>query len=339
MTVRVLPPSFDRFDEVWLVDTEYVAPEGERPDPVCLVAKELRSGRVVRLWKDELLDPPYGSGADVLFVAYNAVAELAVHRALGWPDPVQILDLYVEYLRTINGRTQPHGRGLLGALKSYHIAWTPVADKDLMRNLIIDGGPWSTQDQDSILDYCHEDVTALEHLLSAMAGEIDLDRALIRGRYMAAVTEMEWAGVPLDTQGLATVLQQKDGLESCLVAAVNQNYDVFDNRKFAVSRFERYLQHHGIAWPRHQSGHLKLDQDTFKERSDVFPILKPICDVRQTITGLKKNRLVVGSDGRNRTWLNPFGSRTGRNQPSSNRFIFGLPSWWRGFIQAKCGFR
>ena len=43
------------FREVWLVDFEFQAPAGERPRPVCMVARELRTGRLLRLWRDELL--------------------------------------------------------------------------------------------------------------------------------------------------------------------------------------------------------------------------------------------------------------------------------------------
>ncbi len=44
----------ENFREVWLLDTEYVSLPGERPDPVCLVAWELRSGRKLQLRKDQL---------------------------------------------------------------------------------------------------------------------------------------------------------------------------------------------------------------------------------------------------------------------------------------------
>ena len=43
----------DAFREVWAVDFEFVAPPGERPTPVCLVARELKSGRTIRLWRDQ----------------------------------------------------------------------------------------------------------------------------------------------------------------------------------------------------------------------------------------------------------------------------------------------
>jgi len=59
------------YQEIWAVDFEFMAGPGEDPDPICLVAWELRSGRRVRLWRHEFgLAPPYSTGADTLFVAY-----------------------------------------------------------------------------------------------------------------------------------------------------------------------------------------------------------------------------------------------------------------------------
>ena len=37
----------DMYREVWAVDFEFMAPPGERPDPVCLVARELKSGKTI----------------------------------------------------------------------------------------------------------------------------------------------------------------------------------------------------------------------------------------------------------------------------------------------------
>jgi hypothetical protein len=48
-------PLFDQlpFAEIWAVDFEFGAKLGENPEPVCLVARELRSGNKLRLWRDE----------------------------------------------------------------------------------------------------------------------------------------------------------------------------------------------------------------------------------------------------------------------------------------------
>jgi DNA polymerase-1 len=61
---------------------------GERPRPVCMVAKDLVGGQEWRLWRGEFdTVPPFPIGPDVLFIAYYASAELGCFRALGWPNP------------------------------------------------------------------------------------------------------------------------------------------------------------------------------------------------------------------------------------------------------------
>src|SRR5512133_3746198 len=71
---------------------------GEKPRPVCMVAKELRGGQTWHLWRDEFgSQPPFPIGADVVLVAYYASAELACFKALGWPPPVYVLDLFAEF--------------------------------------------------------------------------------------------------------------------------------------------------------------------------------------------------------------------------------------------------
>lgn len=48
---------------------------------------------------------------------------------------------------------------------------------------------------------------------------------------------------------------------------------------------------------------------------------------------MRLNDLEVGSDGRARTMLSPFRAKTGRNQPSTSKFIFGSATWMRGLIK------
>lgn len=94
----------DAFREIVLADFEFAVTPGNRPVPVCLVADELCSGRRFRLWQDQFGPaPPYATGRDVLFVAYYASAELGCHRALGWPMPERILDLFCEFSARTNG--------------------------------------------------------------------------------------------------------------------------------------------------------------------------------------------------------------------------------------------
>ena len=89
MEIAALP-----FREVWAVDFEFIAQPGEVPVPVCMVAKELISGRTIRMWQDELLqqtEAPFDTSAETLFLAYYASAEFGCFLALGWSLPVRII--------------------------------------------------------------------------------------------------------------------------------------------------------------------------------------------------------------------------------------------------------
>ena len=131
------------FNEVWLVDFEFETPAGDRPRPVCLCARELRTGRRLRHWRDEFGSrPPYRIDDGALFVAYYASAELGCHRALGWPMPARILDLFAEFRVATNGLPTVAHRSLLGALAHHGLSGMGVGVKEGMRNLVLRGGPW-----------------------------------------------------------------------------------------------------------------------------------------------------------------------------------------------------
>src|ERR1700722_17950095 len=92
------------FAEIWLHDFEFVSRPGERPDVVCMAAYELRSGTKLLRWRDELgALPPYRISQDTLFVNFVANAECACHLALGWPLPLNTLDLSPAFRNLTNG--------------------------------------------------------------------------------------------------------------------------------------------------------------------------------------------------------------------------------------------
>src|SRR5215471_934867 len=117
--------TLEKYREVMLVDFEFIPAEGERIKRiVCVVAHLLKAGTTLRLWHDQLGPvPPYATGPDTLFVAYNIVAEVGCHLALGWPAPQRMLDLYAEYLARTNAfrpkGTKPPAANLLTALTHF----------------------------------------------------------------------------------------------------------------------------------------------------------------------------------------------------------------------------
>jgi DNA polymerase I len=330
----------DCFREVWLADFEFRQPPGERPEPLCLVARELRSGRLVRLWRDGLRAsprPPFPAGPDCLFVAYYASAELGCHLALGWPMPARVLDLCAEFRCLTSGLPTPCGKGLLGALSHFGLDGLAAAEKDAMRELATRGGDHTAEERRALLDYCQGDVDALARLLPAMLPHLDLPRALLRGRYMAAVARMEWLGVPIDTASLATLRRSWESVQDRLIERIDRGYGVFEGRTFKADRWAAWLARHGIPWPRLDSGALALDEQTFREMARSHPAVAPVRELRVSLAQLRLEELAVGGDGRNRCLLSAFASKTGRNQPSNSKFVFGPAAWLRSLIRPAGG--
>jgi DNA polymerase I len=334
----------ERFREVVLADAEFTNIPGERPGPVCWVARELRSGRTFRIFQDQFGSaPPWASGPDVLFVAYYASAELGCHRALGWPMPERVLDLFVEFRNHANmgskadqKRRTPSGAGLLGALIYFGLDPMDATEKKDLQEAI-GGDTWRGRyTAEQILDYCETDVKALERLLPAMAPRIDLPRALLRGRYMAAAAAMEWHGTPIDVEMLARLREGWTGIQDELIRAIDV-YGIYDGRTFKSERWMTLMADLGIPWPRRESGNPDLSDDAFRQMAKSHEIVSPYRELRSSLAELRLNDLAVGRDGRNRTILSAFRSRTGRNQPSNSKYIFGPSVWLRGLIKPPPG--
>ena len=319
---------------------------GERQRPVCIVAKELRTGQTWRLFRSQFgSEPPFPIGPDALFVAFYASAELGCFRALGWPKPANILDLFAEFRDRTNmgswkdqDRRTPTGAGLIGALTYFGFDAIGVTEKDEMRALIVRGGPWSAVEHEAILDYCATDIDALERLLPTMLPRIDLPRALLRGRYMAAAAAVEFTGVPIDVPTLQLFREHWTNIQDDLIRGIDANYGVFEGRSFRADRWAQYLVKHGIPWPRLESGRLDLSDDTFRQMAKAYPAVSPMRELRNALSDLRLNDLAVGSDGHNRTILSAFRGRAGRNAPSNTRFIFGPSVWLRGLIKPPPGY-
>ena len=157
-----------------------------------------------RLWRDEFgVAPPYPTGPDVLFVAYYASAEIGCHLALGWPVPERVLDLFTEFRNHTNGIPTVSGAGLLGALahlrpgRHRHRREGRNARPGLARRPMDrtpNGRRFSTTARATWRRW--------RGCCRRMLPDIDLPRALLRGRYMAAAARMERNGVPIDTATL-----------------------------------------------------------------------------------------------------------------------------------------
>ena len=320
---------------------------GERPRPVCMVARELRSGRIWRLCCGEFGTqqpfetrpfstlPPFPHGDDTLMFAHYSSADLGCFWPLGWPQPKYVLDTFTEFRARINGRYR--GAGLIDAALYFGIDAIESAAKKSMVAIILRGPPWSAEEQAAIVAYCESDVLLLERVLMAMLPGIDLPRALLRGRSMKAAAAIEWNGIPIDTVTLEWFRRHWAGIQDELIAEIDRDYGVFEGRTFKRERWQRWLIEHGIPWPTTETGQLRLDDDTFRSMAKAYPIVSPMRELRSALSEMRLNDLAVGADGRNRTILSAFQARTGRCQPSNTKYIFGPSVWLRGLIKPPPG--
>ena len=285
---HVTPPALSKllpFEEIWLHDFEFVPWPGERPDVVCLAARELRSRQTIALRRDELgPQPPYRTDSGVVFVSFVANAEVACHLSLNWPVPEKIIDLNPAFRNIVNGRSVPEGKGLLGALRYYGLDTISSKQKDVMRDRIMRGWPFTEEEWVQILAYCISDVDALERLLPCLLAEpeFDLGIALYHGEFVAVSALMEHHGVPIDMAVFGQLVDAHTwgALRDAMVPAIDARYGVYvrgadGDWHFNMERFHSYLEREGIIdWPLLATGKLDMRRRTFEMMSRGYPQLE-----------------------------------------------------------------
>ena len=340
------------FREIWCVDAEYYpgtgtangGVDGDPITPLCLVAHEMRSGRTVRLWQDEFgRFPPYRLHADALVVTYMATAELGAHIALGWGQPACVLDAYVEFRHCVNdgaAKAEDREKGfysLPGALRYFCEDELDVTHKRVMRDRILQGPPFTDQERRDIIQYCEDDAQALARLLPHIVPTIrSLPHALFRAKFQWTMAQAERRGVPMDLPTLNHIRHHWNGMRLDLVVEMNRPFGVYEIENgqphWRKANFEVYLRRNGMTWPRNENGALDEDDQTFREMEGKYPHIGPLRELRYSLSKLRLNDLQVGADGRNRTLLSAYGTKTARNAPSNSKYVFGPAKWIRFLI-------
>jgi hypothetical protein len=245
--------------------------------------------------------------------------------------------LFAEFRCQTNGLEPLHGPTLFGALHHYGLNVLYGVEDLTAKQLIDRPGPWSEAEREKVLDSRSQQAETTAKLLTAMVPSLDLSRGLLRGRAMLATARIEHEGVPIDVPTLERLRSHWLTVQDRLIEEIDSDYGVFVGRKFIADRWEQWLERSGIGWPRVWSGALALDDDTFREMARSDSRVALMRELRHSLDQLKLTDLAVGGDGRNRSRLLPFRSKTGRNQPSSSQFIFGPSTWLRGLIRPEPG--
>jgi DNA polymerase-1 len=149
---------------------------------------------------------------------------------------------------------------------------------------------------------------------------------------------MYWYGIPIDTELLKIFRGTWAHIQTSLIEAIDADYGVYDGTTFKLDLFERWLCAHNIPWPRTETGRLATDDDTFRQMARAYPQVSPLRELRSSVGQMRLfHDLAVGRDGRNRTPLWEFSTKTSRNAPSSSKYIFGNSVWLRGLIKPPPG--
>ena len=126
-----------------------------------------------------------------------------------------------------------------------------------------------------------------------------------------------------------------------MVPKIDAKYGVYvqgpSGLSFNLDRFGEYLEREGIDWPRTDKGALITRQKVFEGMCKAWPQLEDLRQLRHVRNKMRKIKLAVGSDDRNRTVLWPFQSKTSRTQPKAAQWIFSPAVWLRSLIKPEPG--
>jgi hypothetical protein len=227
---------------------------------------------------------------------------------------------------------------LLQACRRYGVTVTiDEAHKEEMRKLAYSKADHTLEEIAALQDYClADDCQNTMNLFLAMRDRIDFLRAPIRGAYMMEFERVRWRGIPIEMETYTRALRRAPKAAAAMRVELNRRlgaevyfHDIFKRK----TMFAVMLREHIPIPIDPKTGALSCATKLIKSMVDTYPLLGVFYEYKRMIDALRSLKLEIGSDGRNRRWLNPLATKTGRNNPSTNRYIFGLPHTMRSFIK------
>jgi DNA polymerase I len=344
------------FSTIVVCDFEYEAADGELPNVLCMVAyvldEHLRHVRTIRMWRGDFgSGPPFDIGPDSLFVAYSAWAEMTCFLTLGWKFPVHIFDQHVAYLAASNillpyepdeTRARPRKR-LPDACRAYAIEGWENIDKEVIAKDIGEGR-WRDYGREAVFEYCEADVKASTSLLrEQLRGRprrhgflpADVDRVLHWSNYSSkAIAQIQACGMPIDMHLWNLVQENKAAVIRYLLQRFDPSYGsespiYSPEGDWSYAGIARWLASINVPWPRKDSGRLDLEGDAFRLMYHI-PGIEELHALRDSMGVIKKAKLPIGRDGRNRPSLFPFSTATGRN--AHRKSLYNAHAGMRSFI-------
>ena len=275
-------------------------------------------------------------------VVFAGSAEAGSRLNIGWPFPSPVLDLYAEYMVTHNtdmsrgDDSKMPGPKLIEACRHYGVVGMDKAYKEDMRSLAYTKTDHTPEEIALLQDYCIADNWQTVRLFVAMRPDIDLLRAPTRGAFMMEMERMRWSGIPIDVDTYRRAERCAPAVVSKMRVELNRKLgaEVYFQNVFKRKTMFQVMRRNRIPIPVDpKTGKYSCATKLIGSMIETYPLLKHFYEDKRMIDAIKNLKLEIGSDGRNRFWLNPFGTKTGRNNPSTNRAIFGLPHTMRSFMK------
>ena len=111
----------------------------------------------------------------------------------------------------------------------------------------------------------------LPHLLPTIRS---WPHALHRGRVQWAIAKIEHRGLPIDLPLLSRLRRHWEGMRTDMVTALDPFgvYEIVNGvAHLRMQRFEAFVAHYRLQWPRLASGKLCTDEETFREMAIPLP--------------------------------------------------------------------
>ena len=290
--------------------------------------------------------PPWDRGDQFLTVGFALSAEAGSFLHVGWPFPIPAIDLYAEFMVIHNTEmsrgedSKQPGPNLIRACQRYGVAGMDKAYKEDMRSLAYTKTNHTAEEIALLQDYCIEDNRMTLRLYRAMLPDIDLLRAPIRGAFMMEIERIRWRGIPIDMPTYRQIERCAPVIVPRMRGELNRKLgaEVYFQNVFKRATMFQVMQRNRIPIPIDpKTGSPSCATKLIKSMIETYPLLKHYYEDKRMIDALKNLKLEIGADGRNRFWLNPFGTKTGRNNPSTNRALFGLPHTMRSLMKPPPG--
>ena len=293
-------------------------------------------GPIVRVHPDEFGPfPPYRLDNNALFIAFNNAAEFGVHIQRKWGQPACAIDAYVEFRHYTNdGRIKSGDRekgfyGLDGALRFFCENGIDTAHKKEMRGRILQGPPFSADEEDAIVTYCEDDVRALARVVQHLVPTIrSLPHAMARANFQWCSALHEQRVFRLTCRCSNGFAPTGTGCRSILFA--NETRLAF-TRSSMTSRTGAssvsLASYSAMGGPGRSMPTGRSINRPDLQMTGRYPQVETLRELRYSMSKLRLNDLAVGNDGRARTPLWAYGTKTARNAPSNSQYIFGPAKW------------